>query len=266
MAPAPSPLKAPIVVPGSIKDRLALFQQQSDDMHKRVVAQKGKKDAEHDKRLLELQAALDSLRTPLEEARAAFEHAVRAREDAERLRQTATESEMRAVAGERDANENERQAVESEGKARGIKESVEAMIVAYELKTAEVDALSAAPDIAQKKQDVFEKYRILEADSAGVAEGKLARATPAERSVLAADMLSHSKIALDAARLSRERMERARAEATTTREGAARSKAEADALVQQAFEREAHADRILKDLEARFRDLSARLDAITSGK
>lgn len=263
-APAPSPLKAPIVVSGSIKDRLALFQQQSEDMHMRVVAQKGKKDDAQDKRLLELQTALEALRGPLEEARAAFELAIHAREDAERLRQTATDAEMRAVTGEREASENERQAVEGEGKARDIKESVVVMTGAYGLRAGEVDALSATPDITQKKQGIFEKYGILEADSAGVAEGKLERATTAERSVLAADMLSHAKTALDAARLARERMERARAEAITTREGAARSKAEADALVQQAVEREDHADRILKELDARFSALSAELDAMTS--
>lgn len=265
-APAPSPLKAPIVVSGSIKDRLALFQQQSEDMHKRAEAQKGKKDAAQDKRLLELQTALEALRGPLAEARAAFELAVRGREDADRLRETAIEGEMRAVAGERDASENERLAVEGEDKAKDIKESVVVVTGAYGLRAEEVDALSAAPDITQKKQSVFEKYGILEADSAGVAEGKLAMATKAERSVLAADMLSQAKAALEAARLARERMAKARAESTDTRERAAKSKADADALVQQAVEREAHADKILKDLEARFRDLSTELDAMTAGK
>ncbi len=265
-APVASPPRAPIVVPGSIRDRLAFFQQQSEQMQLQVAAQRGKKDAAQDKRLLELQVELEASRGPLDEARSALEQADRASEDAERLRQTAIEGEMRAVDGERGASENERLAVESEGKSRGIKESVEAMTVAYELRVGEVDALSATSDITQKKQGVFEKYGILEADSAGVAEGKLARATPAERSVLAADMLSKSKAALEAARSARERMERARAEATITRERAAKSKADAEVLVQQAVERKSHAERILRELEERFRALSAELDAMTTVK
>ena len=265
-APAVSPPRAPVVVPKLAADRLAFFQQQSADLERQVAAKKGKGDAARDQRLNELTAELGALRGPLDGARAALELAARAKGDAEGLRQTAIEDEMRAVDGERGASESERLAVESEGKARGIKESVEAMMAAYGLSTGEVDSLSDDPNITQRKQDLFRKYGVLESEGVVATEGKLARITPAERSVLAADMLSQSKAALEAARLARERMERARAEATVTRERAARSKADAEALLQEAIGQEAHADEILRGLADRFRLLSEEIDAMTAGK
>ena len=227
-APAPSPLKAPIVVSGSIKDRLALFQQQSEDMHMRVAAQKGKKDAAQDKRLLELQTALEALRGPLAEARAALEQATTNKQRTETLSKKAAEDADTAGFIQMSIN------LDDTALTASVKERINAEVAA--LFTAGIEA------VAQKKRELYAAHGITD-----------------ENAMQVISRLASANNFKDALFLSR-----FLAEDYLTKANAARLESE-DAN-RQAVEQEAHADEILRGLADRFRLLSEEIDAMTTGK